>query len=414
MLPLLLLQHALAGPATPYPPSPPDLRDNARSGRVLTLVDDGEGGAYALVRVPHTPDPTAWLGSVDLLAPLPEGSAPTHLLLRLGPDGAPMWGTGFRSMGAHLAAGPGGVVLAADFTGAIGFDDEVLFDGESGRFHTLVAVFAPDGHRRWAQALDGAAPMAVAMDAGGVVSAAVRFREPWDLDGDHVSCGAPGTADHTAIVRLTGQRPHHGVQVWCVPEDAWSRQVSAMHVGAGQLAVVGAEQVRTAGGWSHRGVVMLLDEDGRHRWTRAMPGPGGAPRVAVDVRVDPDGVVVLGHADVGGTLRCEWRCPTVLWAFEPDGRPRWTRDWRGRIGLTFALEGKEARVLGTQRAGEERGPTWLWRVDRRSGSEVGAERVDLPDPRGLHRVPALLSGQVWMSVASSPGAPAALRRRPRR
>jgi hypothetical protein len=358
--------------ATPPPPLPADPGGaskgkplwavrlggiKAESGRAVTV--DAQGNVYLAGLFRDTVD---FGGAGRFTAQGVDG-----FLARLGPDGAVRWA---RQLGGKnddiadaLALDPqGNVVVAGSFSERLAIGDgELKADGADDMF---VAVFDPEGRRRWAKRMGGVdvdAADGVAVDARGAVAVVGVFNGYVDLGGGNELVGS-GQGDILLVV-LEPDGVIRWVKGWASAGADEGRAVGFDADGNLYVLVEFSRAVDFGGGplesVGNRDLALIkLDPRGKHLWSRRFGST--LDELAVSLAVDPAGSVIITGSfddtlDFGdGPMRTLGRSDVYIAKFAPDGNVLWSR----RLGN--ADEDIGAAVT-TDSFGNVYAAGWYWR-----------------------------------------------------
>jgi hypothetical protein len=269
----------------------------------IDLVADGAGGAYLL----GTFDGTVDFGTGPVTG---RGAGRDAFLLRLGPDGAPLWWKHVAALdgGAYvsdLGVDPsGGVLLSGHFEGEVGLGDATIVSGTVTGFAAKIDASA---HTVWASRLGTAVdwePLAIeaASDGGAFVAGAdVRGVGLFTL-----RVAPSGSVAWSKSFRASGQFQERFFDLTVGPDDV------PVLAGRGLFAQGPGDDDEPPF------FVAGLGDGGAPSWVSFRPEPGA--RVARDRRGGD--VFVAGDACEGGAAPRPAGCSAVLARLSPTGGER--------------------------------------------------------------------------------------------
>ena len=288
-------------------------------------------------------------------------------LARLSPDGEVRWarqlGGANDDIADALAIDPrGNAVVAGSFSEELTVGDGSL--KAEGADDMFVAVFDPEGRRRWAKRMggvdvDGADGLAV--DARGAIAVIGVYAGYVVLGGGHELIGE-GQSDILLVV-LEADGSIRWVKGWSSPGPDEGRAVGfdaqgnlyalvefsrAIDFGGGPLESVGNRDLG----------LIKLDPSGKHLWSRRFGS--NLDELGVSLAVDPSGSVIITGSfddalDFGdGPMRTAGRSDVFIAKFAPDGNTLWSR----RLGNADEDIGA---AVATDAYGTVYVSGWFWR-----------------------------------------------------
>jgi hypothetical protein len=275
-------------------------------------------------------------------------------LARLGPDGAVRWARQLGGPNDDIADGlavdgQGNAVVAGSFSETLSVGDGTL--ESQGSDDMFVAVFDPEGRRRWAKRLGGVdvdGAEGVAVDRRGAVAVIGVYAGYVDLGGGHELVGT--SQSDILLVVLEPDGRVRWAKGWASAGPDEGRAVGFDAAGNLYALVEFSQSVDFGGGpldsVGNRDLGLIkLDPSGRHLWSRRFGS--NLDELAVSLAVDPAGSVVITGSfddvlDFGdGPMKTAGRSDVFIAKFAPDGHVLWSRRLGNRdedIGAAVATD----------------------------------------------------------------------------
>jgi hypothetical protein len=346
--------------ATPPPPLPPDRNrgkgagvplwavrlggNAAESGRAVAV--DASGGIYLAGLFRDTVD---FGGGARFTARGVDG-----FLARLGAGGEVRWarqlGGANDDIASTLAVDPQGkAVVVGSFSDKLSVGDGTL--ESEGADDMFVAMFDPDGRRRWARRVGGVdvdAADGVAVDQRGAIAVVGVFAGYVDLGGGHELVGE-GQSDILLIV-FEPDGAVRWAKGWASAGPDEGRAVGFDQDGNLYVLVEFSRAIDFGGGplesVGNRDLALVkLDPRGHHLWSQRFGS--NLDELGVALAVDPAGSVVITGSfddsiDFGdGAMRTAGRSDVFIAKFAPAGHVMWSRRLGNRdedIGAAVATD----------------------------------------------------------------------------
>ncbi|HWM84877.1 MAG TPA: hypothetical protein VNO33_03540 [Kofleriaceae bacterium] len=329
----------------------------AESGRAVAV--DARGNVYLAGLFRGTVD---FGGGARFTAGRADG-----FLARFGADGALRWA---RQLGGvnddiadALAIDPqGNAVVAGSFSDKLSVGDGTL--ESEGADDLFVAVFDPEGRRRWARRMGGVdvdAADGVAVDRRGAIAVVGVYAGYIALGGEHELVGS-GQSDILLVV-MEPDGTVRWAKGWASPGADEGRAVGFDEKGNLYVLVEFSRAVDFGGGplesVGNRDLGLIkLDPTGRHLWSRSFGS--NLDELGVSLAVDPAGSVIITGSfddalDFGdGPMRTAGRSDVFIAKFAPDGNLMWSR----RLGNKDEDIGA---AVATDAYGNVYAAGWYWR-----------------------------------------------------